>query len=111
MPLNRVPKLPAARRSEMLIMGAAGVGVLAPLYMVMPGAQERLDTQTNKWAPRWERNLSYFTPTAEKSIQKIEPPVARMIQRVEDRLPLEKMAKSVDKGIRNQIARWGPESK
>ena len=34
----RVPRLPGAKRSEVLIMGAAGACVLAPLYMIMPGA-------------------------------------------------------------------------
>lgn len=111
MPLHRVPRLPAARPSEIFCMGAAGVGVLTPLYLVMPGAEERLSTQTNKWAPRWERNLSYFTPPMEKGVQRLEPPVARMVQRAEERLPLEKMAKSMDKGIKNSIARFNGEPK
>ncbi|KAI1054092.1 hypothetical protein LB506_010193 [Fusarium annulatum] len=107
----RVPKLPAAKPSEIFCMGAAGVGVLTPLYLVMPGAEERLSNQTNKWAPRWERNVSYFIPPMEKGVQRIEPPVSRIVQRVEDRLPLEKMAKSVDKGIRSGIARFNGENK
>ena len=85
----RVPRLPAAKPSEIFCMGAAGVGVLTPLYLVMPGAEERLSNQTNKWAPRWERNVSYFIPPMEKGVQRIEPPVSKMVQRVEDRLPLE----------------------
>lgn len=89
-------------------MGAAGVGVLTPLYLVMPGAEERLARQTTKWAPRWERNITYFTPPVERTVQRIEPPVARAIQRVESRLPLEKMAKRVDAGIRNGIGRFTP---
>ncbi|EKJ71336.1 hypothetical protein NXS19_001718 [Fusarium pseudograminearum] len=107
----RVPRLPAAKPSEIFFMGAAGVGVLTPLYLVMPGAEERLSNQTNKWAPRWERNVSYFIPPMEKGVQRIEPPVAKMVQRVEDRLPLERMAKSVDKGIRSGIARFNGENK
>jgi hypothetical protein len=107
----RVPRLPAAKPSEIFCMGAAGVGVLTPLYLVMPGAEERLSNQTNKWAPRWERNVSYFIPPMEKGVQRIEPPVSKMVQRVEDRLPLERMAKSVDKGIRSGIARFNGENK
>lgn len=107
----RVPQLPKARRSEIFTFGAAGVGVLTPLYLVMPGAEARLQKQTDKWAPRWERNINYFTPPVERGVQRLEPPVSRMVQRVEQRLPLEKMAKSVDKGIRNSIAKFGPESK
>lgn len=89
-------------------MGAAGVGVLTPLYLIMPGAEERLAAQTTKWAPRWERNISYFTPPVSRTIQRIEPPVSRAVQRVEERLPLEKMAKGMEKTIRSSIERFGP---
>merc|ERR1739848_954694 len=74
---------------------SAGVGVLTPLYMIMPGAEERLSTQTTKWAPRWEKNISYFTPGVEKGVQRVEPPISRAVQRMDERLPLERMAKSV----------------
>lgn len=107
---GRVPRLPKAGKSEMFCMGAAGVGVLTPLYLVMPGAEEQLARQTTKWAPRWERNINYFIPRAERTIQRIEPPVARAVQRLEERLPLEKMAKGVDRGIRNSIERFTPKS-
>lgn len=103
----RIPKLPGAKRSEILVMGAAGVGVLAPLYMLMPGAEERLANQTTKWAPRWEKNISFFIPPVEKGVQRIEPPVARAVQKIDERLPLEQMAKGVDTRIRNGIARFG----
>ena len=92
-------------------MGAAGVGVLTPLYLVMPGAEERLATQTAKWAPRWERNITYFTPPVERAVQRIEPPIAKAVQNLDRRLPLEKMAKRVDSGIRSSISRFsGPKS-
>lgn len=106
---HRVPRLPRARRSEILLIGAAGVGVLAPLYMFMPGAEEKLHNQTAKWAPSWERNINFFTPPVERGVQKIEPPIHRAVQRMEERLPLEKMAKSVEGGIRKSIDRFnGP---
>ncbi|RDA89905.1 hypothetical protein CP533_2943 [Ophiocordyceps camponoti-saundersi (nom. inval.)] len=108
MPPHRVPKLPRARPSEMLCMGAAGVGVLTPLYLVMPGAEERLARQTTKWAPRWERNISFFAPPVERTVRRLEPPVARAVQRVESRLPLESMAKRVDAGIRSGLGRVMP---
>ncbi|PNY18344.1 4-coumarate:coenzyme A ligase [Tolypocladium capitatum] len=108
MPLHRVPKLPRASASEVLCMGAAGVGVLTPLYLVMPGTEERLAKQTAKWAPRWERNISYVTPSVQRTVQRMEPPVARTVRRVESRLPLEKMAKRVDAGIKSGIDRFGP---
>ncbi|OAA52093.1 hypothetical protein NOR_00686 [Metarhizium rileyi] len=103
---HRIPRLPRAKRSEVFCMGAAGVGVLTPLYLVMPGAEERLARQTAKWAPRWERNITYFTPPVERAVQRIEPPVSRAIQRVDNRLPLEKMAKKVDSSIRGGISRF-----
>jgi hypothetical protein len=108
MPLHRIPKLPKAKTSEILCIGAAGVGVLAPLYMIMPGAEENLAKQTTKWAPRWERNISYFVSPAEKTALRIEPPIARTMQNIDQRLPLEKMAKSLDKSIRAGIDRFQP---
>ncbi|KAF7551307.1 hypothetical protein G7Z17_g5098 [Cylindrodendrum hubeiense] len=107
----RIPRLPQARRSEIITFGAAGVGVLTPLYIFMPGAEERISNQTNKWAPRWERNINYFASPVERGVQRIEPPVARMVQRVDERLPLERMAKSVEKGIRSGITKFTPEPK
>lgn len=105
---HRIPRLPKATPIEIFCIGAAGVGVLAPLYMVMPGANEKLEKHTTSWAPRWEKNINYFTPPVERGVQRLEPPVSRMVQRVDERLPLEKMAKKVDKGIRDGMARFGP---
>ncbi|KAL7786041.1 hypothetical protein V8C43DRAFT_147633 [Trichoderma afarasin] len=70
----RVPRLPKAKPTEIFCISAAGVGVLAPLYMAMPGAEERLQRQTNKWAPRWERNINYFSSPAERTAQRIDRP-------------------------------------
>ncbi|KAG7126388.1 hypothetical protein HYQ45_012907 [Verticillium longisporum] len=66
----------------------------------------RLASQTAKWAPRWERNISYFTPSAERGIKRVEPPVARTVQAMERRLPLEKMAKGMERRINNGIDRF-----
>ncbi|KAM3426564.1 hypothetical protein MY4824_009916 [Beauveria thailandica] len=106
-----VPRLPKAKRSEVWIMGAAGVGVLTPLYMMMPGADERLAKQTSKWAPRWEKNITYFAPPVERGVKRIEPPMARAVQRMEERLPLERMAKGVDASIKAGIERFAPKPK
>lgn len=106
--VHRIPRLPKVKPTELWIIGAAGVGVLAPLYMVMPGADQKLANQTTKWAPRWERNISYFAPPAEKGMKRIEPPVARMVQSIDERLPLERMAKGMEKSIKGGIARFGP---
>lgn len=106
--MPRVPRLPKANATEIFVIAAAGVGVLTPLYMMMPGADQHLERQTTKWAPRWEKNINYFTPPVERNIQRIEPPVSRMVQNMDERLPLERMAKGMEKGIRGGIARFGP---
>jgi hypothetical protein len=108
--IHRVPKLPKAKASEALFIGAAGLAVLTPIYLIMPGADNRLEKQTSKWAPRWEQGTQFFVPHAEKNIQRLEPPVSRTVQRLEDRLPLERMAKATHRGIQNGIDRFGPKS-
>ncbi|KAF4479555.1 hypothetical protein CGGC5_v011804 [Colletotrichum fructicola Nara gc5] len=79
------PRIPTAKSTETLCYGVA---------------------TTTKWAPRWERNISYFTPAAERGIKRVEPPVSRIVKRIDDRLPLEKMAKGIDKRIKNGIERF-----
>jgi hypothetical protein len=110
--INRVARLPKAKLSEVLFMGAAGAAVLTPLYLVMPGKNEQLHVanQTSKWAPRWEKNVSYFTPHVERGTQRIEPPVSRLVQSTTERLPLEKMAQGTARRIQNTVDRFGPKS-
>lgn len=96
-------RIPAPRRSETITFGCAGVAFFAPFYMMMPGAEERVARQTLKWAPRWERNITFFKSPIERSIQKVTPPVARTVQRVEHRLPLEKVAKRADSRIKKNL--------
>lgn len=99
-------RLPAPKSREAICYSAAAIGAFAPFYFLVPGADQRLAKQTTKWAPRWERNLSYFTPTAEKGIKRVEPPVARTVQAIDRRLPLEKMAKNVEGRIKTGIERF-----
>ncbi|KAI2634123.1 hypothetical protein GGS26DRAFT_30781 [Hypomontagnella submonticulosa] len=96
-------RLPKARSSEVAAFGLAGVAGFAPFYFILPGAEERLATQTARWAPRWERNISYFAPPARMVAQRVERPVQRTVKRIDDRLPLEKMAKNVDRQIKYGI--------
>ena len=98
-------RIPAGRRTEVLTYGVAGVGAFAPLYLLFPGAEERLARQTARWAPRWERNISFFTPHVERGIQRVTPPVARTVKKIDEKLPLEKMAKRVDRNIKRGIER------
>jgi len=103
-------RIPAATRGEVLCFGAAGVSAFAPFYLMFPGAEERLTRQTLKWAPRWERNITFFKSPVERGIKRVSPPVARTVQRVEHRLPLDKMAQKTDRGIKKGIVRMTPRS-
>lgn len=100
-------RIPATTSTELFTFGAAGVSAFAPFYLMMPGAEERLSRQTLKWAPRWERNITFFKSPVERGIQRVTPPVARTVQRVEHRLPLEKAAKGVDKGVKRGVETAG----
>ncbi|KAL7623806.1 hypothetical protein AAE478_005360 [Parahypoxylon ruwenzoriense] len=98
-------RLPAARPTELAAFGFAGVTGFAPFYLVAPGSEDRLASQTARWAPRWERNISYFAPPARRVAQRARPPVERTVKRIDDRLPLEKVAKGVDRRIKGGINR------
>ncbi|KAK0637096.1 hypothetical protein B0T17DRAFT_484530 [Bombardia bombarda] len=96
-------RIPAANATEVLCFGAAGVGGFAPFYMMLPGAEERVARQTAKWAPRWERNITFFKSPVERGIQRVSPPVARTVQKIDQKLPLEKMAKRTDHRIAKSV--------
>ncbi|KAK3353683.1 hypothetical protein B0T25DRAFT_219701 [Lasiosphaeria hispida] len=96
-------RIPAATKTEVFTMGAAGVTAFAPFYMLAPGAEERVARQTVKWAPRWERNITFFKSPVERGIQRLTPPVARTVQRVEHRLPLDKAAQKTERGMRKTV--------
>ncbi|GAB1316755.1 hypothetical protein MFIFM68171_06965 [Madurella fahalii] len=100
-------RIPAATRTEVWCMGAAGVTSLAPFYLMAPSANDRLTKQTTKWAPRWERNITFFKSPAERGINRITPPIERAVHRLENRLPLERAAKGVDRSIRKNLDRLG----
>lgn len=100
-------RIPAAKSTELLAFAGAGAFVLSPLYMMVPGATERVATQTARWAPRWERNINYFVSPVEKTTQRISPPIERTVKRLDDRLPLGLVARNVDRRIRWGIDRAG----
>jgi hypothetical protein len=100
-------RIPAATRTEVFCMGAAGVSGFAPFYLMAPGAEERLSRQTVKWAPRWERNITMFRNPVERGVQRATPPIERAVHRIEQRLPLERAAKRVDRGIKKNLDRMG----
>ncbi|KAK4459222.1 hypothetical protein QBC42DRAFT_11053 [Cladorrhinum samala] len=100
-------RLPAATRTEVFCVSAGGLSTLAPLYMMAPGAEERMARQTTKWAPRWERNITFFKSPVERGVQRISPPVARTVQKVQDKLHLEQAAKKTDRGIKAALDRAG----
>lgn len=56
-------RIPRAGSSEILCFGVGGVAAFAPLYMMMPGATERVASQTARWAPRWYASFLFFAFT------------------------------------------------
>lgn len=98
-------RIPKARRSEVMLFGAAGVGGFAPFYMMVPGADKRVANQTALWAPRWERNISYFVSPFERGIQRVSPTIEHTVHRIDNKLPLESVAKNVDRRIKKGIDR------
>ncbi|KAI0438427.1 hypothetical protein F4803DRAFT_534983 [Xylaria telfairii] len=100
-------RIPAARGSERAIIGMAGVASFAPFYMMLPGAEERLASQTARWAPRWERSISRVAAPAARFAQRAEPRVSRTVKKIDNKLPLEKMAQNVDRRIKKGIDRMG----
>ncbi|ROT36324.1 hypothetical protein SODALDRAFT_335426 [Sodiomyces alkalinus F11] len=104
MPLT-MPLGLAIKSGEAICYGVATVGGFAPFYFMYPGADQRLANQTAKWAPRWEKNINYVCPTTERAIKRVEPPVARAVRAVEHRLPLERMAKGVERRLRPRFER------
>ncbi|KAL2266868.1 hypothetical protein VTJ83DRAFT_4145 [Remersonia thermophila] len=102
-----VVRIPAASRTEILTMGAASVPFFAPFYLMAPGSEELLSKQTNKWAPRWERNITMFRNPAERATQRVKPPVERTFKRIESHLPLERAAKRTEQGLRKSFDRVG----
>ncbi|RYP40957.1 hypothetical protein DL769_011682 [Monosporascus sp. CRB-8-3] len=99
-------RIPKARPTEIATFGVAGVAGFAPFYFMLPGAEERLAHQTAIWAPRWERNISHFATPAQRIAQRIEPPVQRTVKKIDDRLPLERAAQSVDRRIKKGLERF-----
>ncbi|KAF3767337.1 hypothetical protein M406DRAFT_321541 [Cryphonectria parasitica EP155] len=100
-------RIPKARSSELLTFGVGGLAAFAPFYMMLPGASERVASQTARWAPRWERNINYFTNPVERGTQFIAPTVERNVKRIDDKLPLERVARGVDRRIKKGIDRVG----
>ena len=98
-------RIPAARRTELLSFSIAGIGAFAPFYMLLPGAEERLASQTAKWAPRWERNINYFAAPTERAVQRFTPPVEKTVKRIDQRLPLEKVTKNAHRRIEKGMDR------
>jgi hypothetical protein len=100
-------RIPAAHRTEILFFAGAGATAFAPFYMMMPGASERVAAQTTKWAPRWERNITFFKSPVERGVQRISPHAERTVQKTVAKVPMEKMATNAHRRITNGVARAG----
>ncbi|KAJ2900964.1 hypothetical protein MKZ38_002199 [Zalerion maritima] len=96
-------KVAAGAATTFAAFSMAGAGAIAPFALMHPGTQDRLEAQTNKWAPRWEKGIHHFTKPIERGVKAIEPPIARTVQSIEQTLPLEQAAKAVDRRIRRSI--------
>ncbi|KXJ97055.1 hypothetical protein Micbo1qcDRAFT_155809 [Microdochium bolleyi] len=99
-------RIPKARSSEIATFGVAGVAGFAPLYMMMPGAEKRLADQTTKWAPRWEKNISYFAPPARIVAQRASPHVEKTVKKIDDKLPLEKITTKISNQTQRNFDRF-----
>ncbi|KAI1439069.1 hypothetical protein GGR50DRAFT_637287 [Xylaria sp. CBS 124048] len=104
--INMPVRIPAPRGSETAVFGLAGLAGFAPFNMMIPGAKERMASQTARWAPRWERSITRVANPAERIAQRVEPPAARTVKTVSESLRLEKMALGVDRRIRGSINRF-----
>ncbi|KAI4599095.1 hypothetical protein KJ359_002052 [Pestalotiopsis sp. 9143b] len=94
-------RIPKARASEGFAFATAGVVGFAPFYFMLPSAEARLASQTQKWAPRWERSVSFIASPAERVAQRVEPRVSKNIQKLDNKLPLERMSKAVGRRTQN----------
>lgn len=101
-------KLAIVKSGEAICYGAATLGGFAPFYFIYPGSDQRLADQTAKWAPRWEKNIHYVCPTTQRAIKRVEPRLANTVRAVEHRLPLERMAKSMERHLRPPFERIHP---
>ena len=99
-------RIPKARSAEALTFGVAGITAFAPFYMILPGANERLASQTARWAPRWERNINFFVPAVKRGVRLVAPFIETTVKRIDQRLPLEKVAKNMDRRIRKSMDRF-----
>ncbi|PSD99157.1 hypothetical protein C7G69_18710 [Acinetobacter baumannii] len=98
-------RIPKAGATEGVAFATAGVVGFAPFYFMLPGAESRLASQTQKWAPRWERNISYFAPPAQRVAQRVEPRVSKNVKKLDDKLPRERMAQGVDRPLQKGFDR------
>ncbi|KAI5920988.1 hypothetical protein F4810DRAFT_713004 [Camillea tinctor] len=94
-----------ARPFEVATFGVAGVASFVPFYLMLPSGEDRIARQTAKLVPRLERNMSYIAPRAHRLINRVEPPIERTFHRIDNRLPLEWVAQTLDKRIKNGVDR------
>ncbi|KIH92621.1 hypothetical protein SPBR_03361 [Sporothrix brasiliensis 5110] len=103
-------RIPAAKATEVMSFGVAGVGAFAPIYMMLaPGAEETMARHTGYWAPRWEHVAQrYISPPMQHAVRThVSPPVERTMQRMDKATNhhMTRAAQHVDRRIRNSIQR------
>ncbi|EFX04509.1 hypothetical protein CMQ_1437 [Grosmannia clavigera kw1407] len=103
-------RVPAAKATELVTFGAAGLVGFAPVYLLFaPKGDEQMARQTTRWAPRWEHvTTNYLTPPVENTVRNhISPPIERTMKRF-DRVAnphMARAAQNLDRRIRAGIAR------
>lgn len=99
----------APRITELLTYLTATTTAFAPIVFLLAGppAQERLATQTARWAPRWERSISRVAPHVERNAVWVGARVERAVKGTEHiwRPRVERVAKGLEGSIRSGVDR------
>jgi hypothetical protein len=104
-----IPKASSFKRPGGLLVGISAATMAAPVYFILPGAEERLISQASVWGHRWRRNLSHVTPHVERALTKAEPRIQKGMDRIDP--AMKRAAMGVDKNMRkffgqNAFQRW-----
>ena len=92
--------------SEKLFISLAAVVAVFPVLYLSPTLRDRLAAQTIHWAPRWERNITYFVSPAQRAAESVEPPAKRAVGALERAVPMEKGARALHGRIEREVERW-----
>lgn len=104
-PLHISGMIPSARtftRPTGVVFGVAGATAAAPIFFLLPGAEERLAAVAAYWGPRWSRGFARVTPSLRKGTAKSEPKIRKGVKAVEP--SFKKAALGIDRSIQRVLA-------